>query len=149
VRLGFTLVELLIVIFVIGVLAGIMMLSSYSASDSAKAAVLISNMRNAKAAGIVWFSGNLDSNDVDLQNVWNSTNMSTYLGKYVDSRKIYSVVFIYVANVGYLVGEPDVPRDVVDKAIRQSPGIQFLDSNGDDLTLPIVGSSAAVYVKVK
>ena len=49
-RKGFTLVELLIVIVIIGILAAAMLLSSGSASDSAEAARIISDLRNMKAA---------------------------------------------------------------------------------------------------
>ena len=57
---GFTLVELLIVIVVIGVLSAMMMLSSTEAVSSAKANNVISNMRNIKTATLAWYADNLD-----------------------------------------------------------------------------------------
>ena len=57
---GFTLVELLIVIVVIGVLSAMMMLSSTEAVSSAEAAKVISNMRNLKTAVLEWYADNLD-----------------------------------------------------------------------------------------
>ena len=57
---GFTLVELLIVIVVIGVLSAMMMLSSTEAVSSAKANNIISNMRNIKTAVLSWYTDNLD-----------------------------------------------------------------------------------------
>ena len=59
-RHGFTLVELLIVIVVIGVLSAMMMLSSTEAVSSAKASNIISNMRNLKTAFLSWYADNLD-----------------------------------------------------------------------------------------
>ena len=59
-RKGFTLVELLIVIVVIGVLSAMMMLSSTEAVSSAKAADVISNLRNIKTAVLAWYADNLD-----------------------------------------------------------------------------------------
>ena len=59
-RRGFTLVELLIVIVVIGVLSAMMMLSSTEAVSSAKAARIISNLRNLKTAALAWYADNLD-----------------------------------------------------------------------------------------
>ena len=47
---GFTLVELLIVIIIIGILAGMMMLSTGSATDTAEATKIVSDMRNIKSA---------------------------------------------------------------------------------------------------
>ena len=60
-RNGFTLVELLIVIVVIGVLSAMMMLSSNEAVSSAKAAQIISNMRNIKTAALSFRTDHLDA----------------------------------------------------------------------------------------
>ena len=62
-REGFTLVELLIVIVVIGVLSAMMMLSSTEAVSSAKAADIVSDLRNLKTAALAWYADNLDEVD--------------------------------------------------------------------------------------
>ena len=59
-REGFTLVELLIVIVVIGILSAMMMLSSTEAVSSAKANNIISNLRNMKTAVTAWYVDNID-----------------------------------------------------------------------------------------
>ena len=59
-RKGFTLVELLIVIVVIGILSAMMMLSSTEAVSSAKAAKIINDLRNLKTAALAWYADNLD-----------------------------------------------------------------------------------------
>ena len=64
-RKGFTLVELLIVIVVIGVLSAMMMLSSTEAVSSAKASNIISNLRNLKTAVLSWYTDNLDKIQTD------------------------------------------------------------------------------------
>ena len=56
---GFTLVELLIVIVVIGILSAMMMLSSTEAVSSARAADIISDLRNLKTAALEWYSDNI------------------------------------------------------------------------------------------
>ena len=53
---GFTLVELLIVIIIIGILAGMMMLATGSATDKAEATKIVSNLRNIKAAAIMYYA---------------------------------------------------------------------------------------------
>jgi len=59
-RKGFTLVELLIVIVVIGILSAMMMLSSTEAVTSSRAADIISDLRNMKTAALEWYSENID-----------------------------------------------------------------------------------------
>ncbi len=53
-RKAYTLVELLIVIIIIGILAGMMTLSSSQASDSAKASRIIAEIRTMKAAAALY-----------------------------------------------------------------------------------------------
>ncbi len=55
---GFTLVELLIVVVIIGILAGMMMLSTGSATDKAEATKIVSNLRNMKAAVVMYYADN-------------------------------------------------------------------------------------------
>ena len=62
-RKGFTLVELLIVIVVIGILSAMMMLSSTEAVSSAKASNIVSNLRNMKTAALAFFVDHIDSYD--------------------------------------------------------------------------------------
>lgn len=59
-RKGFTLVELLIVIVVIGILSAMMMLSSTEAVSSARASNVVSNMRNIKTAALSYYTDNMD-----------------------------------------------------------------------------------------
>lgn len=53
---GFTLVELLIVIVIIGILAGSMLLVFGSATDKAKATRIVSDMRSLKAAALMYYA---------------------------------------------------------------------------------------------
>ena len=55
---GFTLVELLIVIIIIGILAGMMMLSTGGATAKAEATKILADMRNIKAAAIMYYADN-------------------------------------------------------------------------------------------
>ena len=70
---GFTLVELLIVIVIIGILAGMMMLTTGSATDKAEATKIISNLRGMKAAALMCYAD---------ENAWPDDIAS--LDKYVD-----------------------------------------------------------------
>lgn len=65
VRRGFTLVELLIVIVVIGILSAMMMLSATEAMTSAKANNIIVALRQWKTAGLAWYMENIDKVNSD------------------------------------------------------------------------------------
>ena len=52
---GFTLVELLIVIIIIAILAGMLLLATGSATDNAEATKIINDVRNLKAASMMYF----------------------------------------------------------------------------------------------
>lgn len=64
-RRGFTLVELLIVIVVIGILSAMMMLSSTEAVTSAKASNIVSNLRNLKTATLACYIDSMDHFDAN------------------------------------------------------------------------------------
>ena len=53
---GFTLVELLIVIIIIGILAGALLLVAGAGTDKANATKVVSNLRNAKAAMLMAYA---------------------------------------------------------------------------------------------
>lgn len=55
---GFTLVELLIVLIIIGILAGALLLVAGAGTDKANATKIVSNMRSAKAAALMVYADN-------------------------------------------------------------------------------------------
>ncbi|MGC9372812.1 MAG: type II secretion system protein, partial [Thermovirgaceae bacterium] len=85
---GFTLVELLIVIVIIGILAGSMLLVFGSATDKARASKVVSNLRSLKAAALMCYTDN---------NAWPATvaSLDAYMDREVATtgteETIYSV----------------------------------------------------------
>lgn len=71
---GFTLVEMLIVVIIIGILSGMMMISTGSASDKAEATKIVSDMRNIKTACLMYYAD---------YNVWPS-EIDTSVDQYLD-----------------------------------------------------------------
>lgn len=76
---GFTLVELLIVIVVIGILSAMMMLSSTEAVSSAKASTITSNLRNLKTATLALYTDDMATYDADPQKVPTIKEVCQYL----------------------------------------------------------------------
>jgi len=75
---GFTLVELLIVIIIIGILAGAMLLVAGSGTDKADATKIISDLRSLKAAALMYYA---DNPNTPLPA---NSNQLTLLTKYMD-----------------------------------------------------------------
>lgn len=60
-RRGFTLVEMLVVILIVGILVGAMMLLLGSANHAAEAAKVISDLRSLKSAAMLYYLDNPDA----------------------------------------------------------------------------------------
>jgi len=78
---GFTLVELLIVIVIIGILAGSMLLVFGSATDKAKATRIVSDMRNLKAAALMYYA---DHNEWPINIATDGESEGTSFDNYMD-----------------------------------------------------------------
>ena len=101
-REGFTLVELLIVIVVIGVLSAMMMLSSTEAVSSAKAADIVSDLRNLKTAALAYYADNLstaEASGFSLKTIGDATTNNA-LAKYMGGDGLGSYKFCGNQNPG-------------------------------------------------
>ncbi|MDO9508231.1 MAG: prepilin-type N-terminal cleavage/methylation domain-containing protein [Thermovirgaceae bacterium] len=90
---GFTLVELLIVIVIIGILAGSLLLVMGSGTDKANATKVVSDMRTLKAAQLMYYADNDEfATDIDdLTTYVDRTPDGGALGEY--SATATSIVF--------------------------------------------------------
>ena len=143
---GFTLVELLIVIIIIGILAGMMMLASGAATDKAEATKIVSNMRNIKAAEVMYYA---DHNAWTENEFKGAGGTASSLDKYMDQKadSKYSVKKDGDAiNVVFTPVTGDPAQGVLDKlkAAAKDSGL-YNGTSGDE----VYGGSGAVYMRIK
>ncbi len=79
VRKGFTLVEMLIVIVVIGVLSSMMMISSTESINSAKASDIITSLNNIKVAALAHYVDSFDTYNRTPTQALDIANIKPYL----------------------------------------------------------------------
>lgn len=87
-RRGFTLVELLIVFLLIGILSAMLMMSSDESVYSARAAQVISDLRNLKNAALAWHTDHFE--EVRSEDWW----------KGLKNEEIEAEIWSYVGNTG-------------------------------------------------
>lgn len=87
---GFTLVELLIVLIIIGILAGALLLVAGAGTDKANATKIVSNLRSLKAAGLMFYA--------DSNSAYPST-VSPDLVKYMESGLDPDVFFLKSVDI--------------------------------------------------
>lgn len=136
---GFTLVELLIVIIIIGILAGMMMLASGSATDKAEATKIVSNLRNVKAAAIMYYA---DHNNWPSKDVAINDNSMSDVAKYLDSTNGMGE---YKFVAGKATGSLYVQRTAVAESIAK---ICNAMSEKSSLSVDVSGASSTVAMPV-
>ncbi|MBR1672417.1 MAG: type II secretion system protein [Fretibacterium sp.] len=112
-RKGFTLAELLIVIVVIGILMSGMLLSGSSATSSARALSIVSDLRVMKQAVLLMYIDSMDHFDRGLTPKFESLTPAVALARYVDNPGKYDGRYRFAVSgagkwyVSYTVGEGD------------------------------------------
>lgn len=139
---GFTLVELLIVVIIIGILAGMMMLSTGSATAKAEAAKIVANMRNMKSAAVMVYA---DSNK------WPTAIAS--LDEYID-QKLEGTNYTLESDGAYIKFDVSKVDDKVQESLGKlaSTGVALYTSakSGDITSSDIyINGDTGIYMPVK
>lgn len=152
VRKGFTLVELLIVIVIIGILAAAMLLSSGSATASAEASNIVTELRNMKAAALMFFADSMDAFSGQSPTGPASVNVAgsakTFLAKYMDNQTKVGTAYLFVIDTslaGDIAGKwfvgldlsntgLNVTKEVKEKLVGRAETTGLLKSTGTLVT---------------
>jgi general secretion pathway protein G len=136
---GFTLVELLIVIVIIGILVSSILLSNYSVTASAEAMNIVSELRNLKTATMMFFVDSMDVvNAGGAKTAIDVTGSAkTLLGKYMDNpEKLTELYMFRTATIGngmrWFIGYnlSNVTSEVKEKLEGKAKSTGLLAGNG-------------------
>ena len=99
-RSGFTLVELLIVIILIGILAGAMLLVRQRGQDSADATVIVNDLRTMKAAALMFDADNPKRDLTPLIGGNAIKHLEKFMDRSVDETRDYLFIYPEMPSVG-------------------------------------------------
>lgn len=131
---GFTLVELLIVIIIIAILAGMMLLTTGTATDGAEASKVINNLRSLKSAALLHY--------IDNDLVWIGTaddvvkELSPYMDRSIDDTKYSPFIASASDGIRFLIGFRETSPIFVqkpgikDKLSKMSKGSGLFNADG-------------------
>jgi general secretion pathway protein G len=161
---GFTLVELLIVIIIIGILAGALLLAAGAGTDKANATKIVSNMRGIKTAAVMKYAddGNWDWVDSDIENISdvtdymdrdpNDSNLVSYDITGTDSNSYIWVVAGAESGTGAIPGNGTNVTGVAEKLANMAEEVGLYKdttpASGDE-NISYYDGGAAAYMRIK
>ena len=145
-RKGFTRVELLIVIVVIGILSAMMMLSSTEAVTSARASNIVSNLRNFKTAAMAMYVDYLDKMDAgDVpagSGSWVDHNAFSTATNTYGNDEVHKLLVKYMNKGDSNTGDTDIDHYHIVKG-------KMKRSDSDEVSAYFVGYNAATDTRVQ
>jgi general secretion pathway protein G len=155
---GFTLVELLIVIIIIGILAGALLLAAGAGTDKANATKIVSDMRGIKTAAVMKYADDGDWDWIDdaatvadrmdaiaayLDRNPNDSNLVSYD---IDSADPYIFVVAGATDGG---GTGAIPGGVTDKLANMAEDVGLYLDNTSVSDDNYYNGGTAAYMRIK
>jgi len=139
-RRGFTLVELLIVIIIIGILAGAMLLVAGSGTDSAEATKIISDLRSMKSASLLFYADNPDQTDAPA---------ITALEKYMEFKPDTAYTTAGDADTGWWVGRTGMTAAGVQGKLADKAQETSLFNKADATSADVYTGGEQIWMKAR
>ena len=145
---GFTLVELLIVLIIIGILAGALLLVAGAGTDKANATKIVSNLRSAKAAALMGYADkNGNWGAVVSSDIWQYMDKGTETDKldFQNATSADSTVWVSYTNATLIPSGGGVEEKLIQ--LRES-GVPLYKTHTSAAVSPDYDGGASVYMKV-
>lgn len=146
---GFTLVELLIVMVIIGILAGMLILVVGASSDKAEVAKLINDMNNVKYASLLYYANHAVWPHPGNPSGW-TVSLDKFLDRSIDLRgmelDIKAIPGYYL--IGFVATSPNAPLAKVhfqQLCEAESKASHLLNEQGN----PYVAGTAKIYMVLR
>ena len=139
---GFTLVELLIVMVIIGILAGAMLLVMGSGKDKANATKIVSDMRSLKAAALMYYSDN---------NSWPSqiSDLNDYMDRQIPASSDLAVYTVASGDGIYFIeAELQSPADGLKSRLADMATESGLYESASSSDAAYSGSDNTLFVRL-
>jgi len=143
---GFTLIEMLIVIIIIGILAGALLLAAGAGTDKAEATKIVSDLRTIKTAAVMYYadygdwpaSGDGFDTWADSWDAYTDRNFS-------DENVDYKFDLNVQEDVGTFIGKTEIDGDVITELEKmQAKDGGLFTKTGEDYN-----GGNSVYIKLK
>jgi len=138
-RTGFTLVELLIVIIIIGILAGAMLLVAGSGTDKAEATKIVSNLRSMKAATLLYYADHPSETVVP-----NIASLDKYMDRKISDQPGYTTT--QSGDMWFVGKTVSADTGITDKLDDNAGATGLL---GEDRTAVFTKTDTAVWMRAR
>ncbi len=149
---GFTLVELLIVIIIIGILAGMLLLAVGSATDKAEATKIVNALRNYKSATLMYYTDH--STWPTATGDW-TNSLDAYADRSMDKVAFSKVAVVSLTGGRWLIGltsasgSPLEQAGVQGKLAAQAQASALYNVSGGLFTAATPNATTSIYTNMR